>query len=800
MGDAAGPCALCGLPAPTAAGSDLSFCCSGCRNVFEMLSRGPGGPPADFRDTDAYRWGVAAGLIPGGPVSAPTAATVPAEPGLTQELVFRAEGMWCPACSWWIEEVLRRTEGVVDARVSFASDRVTVRHLPHRVSAEAVLDRVSGLGYGASRLEDAGAAREGRQRLLRLGVSAILTANLMMISMALYGGFFADLGPDGVRYLSLPQWALATPVVFYGGLPILRRAWGGFRAGGTSMDTLLAVGILSAYLFSVAGVVGGSLHLYFDTSATLVTLALAGRFIEGRARERVARQTADLYEWAGRKARLWTEGKEQWVASAAVSPGNEVVVRTGERVPVDGSIVRGRATLDGSSLTGEARPVQAASGDEVSGGALVREGEIRIRARRTASESAAGRMIALMEEALVRRAPAELLADRLTRWLVPAVLCLAVAAAVAVSVGRGSAEEALRRALSVLVVTCPCALGLATPLAKVAALGAGRSRGILVRDPGALERIPELDVVVLDKTGTVTDGDYALREVVAEGVDGEEALRRAASVAQRSEHTVARALVREARERGLSLEDPGEVEEGPGRGVTGTAQGARTAVGSRRLMMAEGFAIPASLARRQEELEARGLTTAWAGWAGGANAVFSFGDALKPEAVCSVEHLRARGLALWLVSGDSPGATGAVARSLGIDRFLGNARPEDKVALLADLRNQGSRVAMVGDGINDAPALAEADVGIALGAGADFLCQAADVVILSDDPGQLASVFALAGRATRVVRQNLFFAFFYNLLALPLAVSGLLNPLVAALAMLSSSLTVVGNTLRVARR
>lgn len=807
MEPAGAACALCGLPAgprPTRAllaGVPRSFCCPGCRHVFEMLLGLPGGPPADPRDNDLFRAGVATGLLPG-PGAAPPAAAAPGAgaDGAAAKATFRVEGMWCPSCAWWIEEALRRTDGVVEARVSFAADLATVRHLPHRTDLPRLLDRVAALGYAASRLDDpTDQGRRRRAEAVRLGVSLILTAHLMMISMALSAGFFADLGRAGTLCLSWPQWLLATPVVFYGGLPILRRAGLALRARAATMDSLLAAGSLSAYAYSLVALAAGSLHLYFDTAAALVSLALLGRAVEGRARERLTAPEADLRGRAGGKARLRAGGGERWVPAAAVAPGDELVVEPGEAVPADGLVVEGSGRLDESALTGEARPVARGPGDEVAGGALLVDGRLRLRALRPTAESAAGRLVALAEEALARRSPAEHLADRLTRRLVPAVLGLAAAAAAWLLLRGAPAGVALGRALAVVVITCPCALGLATPLAKVAALGAGRRRGILVRDPGALERIPSLTALVLDKTGTVTEGRFELREVAVRGAAEEDALRRAASLELRSGHPLAAALRRRAEALSLALEEPGEAEEVPGRGVRGVVRGEATAVGSRPFLEGLGLAVPEELDRRRADLEAAGLTAVLAGWSGQARALFAFGDALRPGAAAAVETLRSRGLSLWLLSGDSPGATAAVARRLGIGRAVGGAAPADKARLVRELKAQGHRVGVAGDGVNDAAALAEADVGFAVGAGDAFLRRSADVVIPAADPRRLAAAFDHAALASRVIRRNLAFAFLYNALAIPAALAGLLNPIFAALAMVGSSMTVVASTLALLR-
>lgn len=815
-------CSLCGLPVGRSGISDvfsdqkLHFCCPGCLNVFRILFNSPEGPPEDYRKTGLYRACVASGLIPGNnndlrpsPDEADPTPPAPSQNAqnfdqeLSQELSIKIEGMWCTACSWLIEKVLGSVSGILEARVIFLSDLAKIKYQPHVIDPEEILERICGLGYRASLFDSRPEASQAkRDLLLRLGIASILTINVMMISFALYGGFFEDLGKDGVRSFSYPLLLLATPVIFYAGFPILKRAWLGLRHASTSMDTLISVGTLSAYFYSIVQMRSQSLHLYFDTASMLVTLVLLGKFIEIQAREKVSRGILELFELARSKVRLAKGGLERWVCSEGVEPGLEFLVESGERVPVDGRIISGRASLDESILTGESRPVKKAAGEEVSGGSLVLDGFLHLSATRRGSESFISQMVSLMQEALTRKNPVELLADRITRRLVPAILMLsALTASFLIVRGSVSVDEALLRAVTVLVITCPCALGIATPLAKVASIGIGRSRGLLVRDPAALERAKDLDVILFDKTGTLTEGNFCLRQTVAEeGVDPEEALLRVAVVEACSDHFLARDIVRKVNEKGpVFLNSVEGYESFEGLGVKGRVGGADVAAGNRRFMHGQGFEISDSMDKRAESFESEGSTLVFFAWEGRVRGFFAFGDSIKKSAPDAISRLHEKGISTWLVSGDSPATTSAVARELGIGRFRGGALPKDKLELVKKLRKEGRCVGVVGDGINDAPALAGADIGFALGTGTDLIRKASDITLLCGDPGRIVELLDLSALTTRIIRQNLFFAFIYNILGIPLAVLGLLNPMVAVFAMFASSLTVIGNTLRISR-
>jgi Cu2+-exporting ATPase/Cu+-exporting ATPase len=778
--------------------------------VFQILYSNPHGRPVDFRDTALYRACVAAGIIPldqedlDKREARAQASEAPQplksfEAELSQELTLNVQGMWCAACAYLIEDVLRKVEGVVEVQAFFLSDLARIKYLPHRVRPQTLLDQISKLGYTASLFHDETEGTEKKALLLRLGISSILTMNIMMISFSLYFGFFQDLGEQAIHYLSYPLWILATPVLFYGGLPILKKAYTGLRHRSASMDTLIASGSLSAYLYSLVGLARGSLHLYFDTSAMLITLVLLGRYIELRARDRVAGGMTELYRLARQKARLATKGPERWVVSEAVKAGDECLVKKNERIPVDGRIISGRAVLDESFLTGESRPVKRSAGDRVMAGGLVLEGEAVISAVSAGPESSLAQMVNLMQEALSRKNPVELIADRITKRLVPAVMLLATATFLYLFFGGTPTDAAMLRAVTVLVITCPCALGIATPLAKVAALAQGRRKGLLIGDPAVLEKARDLDAMVLDKTGTVTQGRFSLSEICALEGSEEEVLRTAASVEAYSEHFLAREILRKASELHPAWEKASQAETVEGLGVKGVLNGRSVFVGSRQFMEGQGMKLPPELDEKRKVMESEGMTAVYLAREASVAALFSFGDRVREGSFEAVSGLHSRGLATFLVSGDSQDTTRAIAQELGIRNFTGQNLPQDKAEFIQELQKQGHLVGMAGDGINDAAALARADVGFALGANSSLLQQASHVTILSSDPRKILEFIDLSGRTMKIIHQNLFFSFFYNVMGIPLAVSGVLNPILAVLAMFASSLTVIGNTLRISR-
>ena len=812
-------CALCGLPVRHSGakqelqGETLHFCCTGCLNVFQILFNRPEGVPANFRETDLYRACIETGLIPRDekdPVyqraqidlqdTKLPAAQILEEANHAQDVTLRIDGMWCTACGWLIEEVLNRTQGIVEAKVFFLSDMAQMKYLSSSLTPQDILGKIRSLGYHPSFFHETfETSEEKKHLLLRLGISSFLTANIMMISLALYMGFFEDLTPQGIGYLSYPLWVLATPVIFYGGFSIFRRALAGLRYWNLSMDTLISIGALAAYFYSVLQVIRGSLHVYFDTASMLITLVLLGRYVEARAKDRISRGMTELYRLANQKVRLWTMDKERWISADAVESGDEFLVMPGERVPVDGRIISDRAVVDESILTGESRPVRKEIGEEVMGGSLLLEGGLKLKASKRGHESSVKQMIQLMQEALSRKNPFELLSDKIMRGFVPGVLIIAGATAYYLGATGTSMEGALLRAIAVLVVACPCALGIASPLAKVAAIGAGRERGILIRDPSALEQAKDLDVMIFDKTGTMTQGKFSLQEVVTEIVHHEEALRQVASVEVHSDHFLAREIVRKASELCLEVERATDFRSFEGLGVRGRVQGKEVAVGNRQFMRIEGMNMPSELDKNGQISQTKGRTVVFFGWDGKVQGFLTFGDPLKEGSPKTVQELHKKNMDVWLISGDAETTTRAVATELGIRHFSGQVFPKDKVEVIKKLQNEGHRVGMVGDGINDAAALVQADVGLALGTRVNIAQEASDITLLTDNPNRILEVLGLSKLTMKIIRQNLAFAFLYNGLGIPLAVAGLLNPLIAVCAMFASSLSVIGNSLRIAK-
>ena len=814
-------------------GETFHFCCPGCRQVFLILFNSPDGRPENFRETELYRACVRSGIIPrdekdlalrGAPEGSEFQAASPPEEfekNLALDLTLKVEGMWCPACSWLIEEVLKKTKGILESKVFFLSDTAQIKYLPQAIRPEEITARISRLGYRPSLFQAASESSQEKKDLLkRLGISAILTAHIMMLSFALYFGFFQELSRGAVQYLSYPLWLMATPVVFYGGLPILRKAIAGVSYGSASMETLISIGALAAYLYSFFQMAKGSLHLYFDTASMLITIVLLGKYIESQAREKVSRGITDLYRLANQKVRLFTPasalshqgenglaggtrkkgGKEIWIPSKDAKVGDQFLVLAGERVPLDSQVIFGRGDVDESALTGEARPVRKNPGEEVMAGVLMLNGEMRLRTSRVGRESSLGQMITLMEDALSRKNPAELLADRIIRWFVPAVVALAAFTAGFLWLANFPAKEALLRSLTVLLISCPCALGIATPIVKVAAMGLARSKGILIRDPGALERVKNLDTLVFDKTGTLTEGKFSLQEIVtAHGISEQEALFRVASVEVHSNHFLALAITRQAREKSLRIEEAEGFEVLMGMGVKGLVRGNEVVIGNRRAMNHLRMELPSAIDQRARDCESRGMTVVFFGWAKEVQGFFVFGDSLKSGIREMISRLHEKKMATWVVSGDAEATTRAVAWESGITKYIGQALPQDKVGFIKSLQLKGHRVGMVGDGVNDAAALAQADAGFALGTGNDIIQEASDLTFLTPDPTRILEAIDLSTLTVRAIRQNLFFAFLYNAIGIPLAMAGLLNPLVAVLAMFASSLTVICNGLRIAR-
>ncbi len=797
-------CALCGLPVGRSRnrlqidGVPRAFCCPGCKAVYQILVNTPGLAPGGFQNAPAYQAAVAAGLIPDPLSCTPPDMVLKPESEAGEVLTVEIQGMWCTACSWLIENILAKQKGIQRASVHFLSDMAHIRYLPQHIRPEQILETITQLGYGASLPEEDHAAHEdGTKSFVRLAITGILALNVMMISWALYFGFFQDLGSDGARLLSYPLWLLTTPVIFYGGYPILSKAFQGLKHGAMSMETLIAAGCLSAYGYSTVQMIRGDLHVYFDTASMVVALVLFGKHLEGRARKRITGGIKALYRLGGGKVRLEVDGREHWVSANQVREDDECEVKEGERIPVDGVILRGNGSVDEACLTGESTPKSKGVGDGVLAGSELVSGNLRVRVSHPGRPSTLQQMIQIMTDALTRKDTTELVADRVTRRMVPFVLGLASATGAWLWMAGASGDEAILRALTVLLITCPCALGIATPLAKVATIGAARSLGAIVRDPSAIERLSRTDVVVLDKTGTVTEGRFRLRSTVTIGLRPEEALRILGALESRSTHVLAREILSQCEKAGVTITRAEEFSSVPGMGLSGRVDTIPVLAGSPRWMEANGIAISDPFSSALECSERDGLTPVVLARAGSVCALFSFGDSIRPDARLLLSGLSSRSIRAHLVSGDSRAATECVASRLGFGTWIAQALPAEKAAHVEHCQALGLTVAMVGDGINDGAALTQAHVGMAFGSVADLLHETADITVLGDRLERVPAILDLCRGSTRIIKQNLFAAFFYNALAIPLAMGGWLNPLIAVFAMIASSLTVIANTLRI---
>ena len=828
-------CDLCGLGCGKypvqqhVSESERFFCCLGCMNVYLILwESGTIRAGQDVRQTELFRRSLQLGLISNRPSERAANSTTIVAPG--EELLLHVNGMWCTSCAWLIEHALKSLPGVVQAEASFATDLVKVRYRPQDLPPDRIIGRISGLGYDAERYttDSETADAERRDLLIRTGLAAFLWVNVMSFSLVLYAGYFEQISGSVRRGLPFVLMAMATPVVFYCAQPILRLAWRGLLNRTIRMELLLAIGILAAYGYSVAQAFRGEIHLYFDTATVIVTLVLAGKLIERSAKERVSQWIAALHRMMPNKARLLAKGEERFVSVQALEPGQVFVVKAGEHIPADGLVTDGESHVDESLLTGEATPIGKHRADMVAAGSVNLDGVLHVQATRSAGDSTLSHIIRQVEQALSSRCDLERTVDRVSRVFVPCVVLIAILTFLCTWLtGSANLGQAIMRGITVLVIACPCALGLATPLTITAAFGAACRRGILVRDSRVLEAMRRIDTVILDKTGTVTEGKFSLIDLVsceqpqvevvlagrqagkpveassslnADSTESDPALSMLASVEQYSEHPLGQAVTELARAKRCAVHDATSVEIHKGRGITAIVTAKSVFAGNRRFIAELGIHIDPERERQARESEAEGKTVSFVGWDGELRALAIFGDRVKAEAVSLVAELKRRGIDVRLISGDAPATTRWTASALGIDSFESEIPPDQKADVVRRLQDCGAVVAMVGDGINDAPALAQADLGIAMASGTDVAMKAAAVTLMNGSLLKVLDVFDLSSQTMRVVRQNLFWAFFYNSLGISLAVAGILNPIMAAAAMLLSSASVVANSLRLGRR
>ncbi len=722
-------------------------------------------------------------------------ATMPAAPAGAE---FSVSGMTCGSCAARVENELARQPGVTHASVNLASAKAVVVFQPGEITPEELVAAVGRIGYGLGPVE-ASAADDGvdsEQVARRLWLRRVLVAGpLGLAVLALSLGYMHD---PWARWSAL---ALAIPVQFWAGWPFLHQAAVRARARQANMDTLISMGTLAAFVFSAYQVVFGPEHSdhYFDTAALIVAFLVLGRYFEARAKGKASSAIRRLLELGAKEARLVVDGAERMVAIDTVRVGDEVRVRPGEKIPVDGVVVDGASAVDESMLTGESVPVDKGPGDRVAGATINAQGVLTMRATAVGADTALAQIVRLVDEAQGTKAPVQRLADRISGVFVPAVL---VVAAVTFA-GWALADDltsGLVAAVAVLIIACPCALGLATPTAIMVGTGRGAALGVLIKGGEVLERSKRVDTVVFDKTGTLTKGQMALTDVVpADGVDPGELLARAAAVEAGSEHPVGRALVDGAHHRGVDVAPVTEFAAVTGHGVRARLDGILVHVGRRKLMTDSGLMSCTEVDAAAMRLEAEGKTAIMAGWDGRVRGVLAVADTLKDDAAGAVARLREMGIDVVMITGDNRRTAESIAAQVGIDRVLAEVLPEDKVGEVRRLQAQGLVVAMVGDGVNDAPALVQADLGIAIGTGTDVAIESSDITLLSANLDGVATAIRLSRRTFRTIVQNLGWAFAYNVVLIPVAALGLLDPILAGAAMAFSSVSVVTNSLRLHR-
>ena len=802
----------------TVSGADRLFCCTGCMLVFRIIHEE--GLEDFYRRRTADAEGIPVGETPRIDPLAFTDHVRDIDDGCELDLVI--DGIHCASCVWLNERILKHTEGISQARVNYATHVARIRWNPGQIELADILDRIQNIGYRPKPYElteQAEARRlEERDLLVRFGTAAFLSSQLMIYSTALYAGYFQGMEPRLKLLLELIAMVLTLPVLLYSGMPFYRAAKRGLAARTFNMDFLIALGATSAFIYSLWQMGRGG-EVYFDTAAMIVTLVLLGRYIEAVAKTRASRAIHRLAELLPVRATVIdspeapSDGGVR-VRLRSILPGTLVRVTPGERIPLDGVVADGSSEVDESLLSGEPKPVAKEAGSEVVGGSVNLYGSLVVRVTKSAAEGVVARIIEAVEDAQAHKPRIQRIADRIVAVFVPIILVLATATVIGHLLRPAPISEAMMTGVSVLVIACPCSLGLATPLAVLMFTSAAAGRGLMIRSGEILEALPQVTDAVFDKTGTVTLGRPVLRQIIAADRSLAEnlLLALAAAIEERSEHTLGRAIVERGRHLlpELGSMSVSNFEAVPGRGISAQIDGcsvadlsgpAKISIGNRGFLRRRGIDLDetAALFERVREAEQEGHTAVFIGWRGCLRGAFLIAVAMREDAPGVVSEL-AEWTETTLLSGDNRATTEAVARRLRFDHVISEATPVEKGEKVRALQKMGRKVLMVGDGINDAPALTAAAVGLAVGRGTDIAMESADAVLARDDLTLLPLVMRLARRCRTIIRQNLFWAFFYNVVAIPLAVAGILHPIVAAAAMAASSLIVVLNSLRVGGR
>ncbi len=781
-------CDLCGLPITgkpiikTFDGVEKHFCCQGCARVYQaaydnhMLDQviTKSAPPKQKTETLLH-------------------------PGKSTN--FAIHGMWCAGCAMAAENVLKKIPGVQSADVSFAAESGRLQYDPNKVDPEKVLHTLDSLGYTAS-LNDTGSEKEANKTQERTFFQFLTAAAFGMQIMILYLVQLYQQYAAGqynlpvVREMQYLAWLLATPILFYGGISFLKGAWRALRAGTATMDTLVALGTISAYGYSVYIALTGNGEAYFDSVAMITTFVMLGRWLEALGGGQARKGIRKLLNLQPQNAWLQKAGQWEPVPASKLVVGDTILVKPGERVPADSKVIKGEAAIDESLLTGESSPVEKGPGTLIYAGTVVSDNPLVAQVESPVGQTRLAQITKLVQQTLSTKPPIQLLADKASAWFAFGILAAAVLTAIGWYLKTGAVSHALINAVAVLVVACPCALGLATPMAITVTLGRASREGILVRNPKALERAGQCTRIVFDKTGTLTQGHLSVVSIHStndSGMSNEDTIRLAAAAEQPSEHPIAKAIQKAAEGIPSSI-NATDFKVLRGLGVTAQINNKRLLVGSLGLFGKD--VLKSDLEKIAVDHAKKGETIVWVGWSGEPFAFIALRDEPNPDAIKLLKALKDQGLQLAMLSGDSKETTKAIAEDLGMDDYVGECMPADKAARIKAWQEKGDVVMMVGDGVNDAPALAQADLSITVAGGTDIAGETSDLILMRRDLMMIPWFITLSRRTHRIIRENLGWAFAYNLVSVPLASFGLISPVIAAAAMATSSLLVVGNSLR----
>lgn len=709
------------------------------------------------------------------------------------------EGMTCSACASRVEKSLKALDGITTVNVNINTNKATIKYNSSDIKVRDMISAVEKAGYKASEESNNNVdeQKEARQKeIKKLKTLFIISAAL---SLPLFSAmFFHMAGMDTILNNGWVQFALATPVQFVVGSRFYKGAYHSLKGGGANMDVLVSMGTSAAYFYSLYNVIVGIEQYYFESSAIIITLILLGKLMESIAKGKTSEAIKKLMGLQAKTARVIRNGEEKDIPVEEVEVGDNIIVRPGEKIPVDGKVIEGKSTIDESMLTGESIPVEKTKGDEVIGSTINKHGSFKFKATKVGKDTALSQIIKLVEEAQGSKAPVQRLADKVSGIFVPTVVTIAIITFITWYIISGDITPSIISAVSVLVIACPCALGLATPTAIMVGTGKGAENGILIKGGEHLEKAQKIDTIIFDKTGTITKGEPEVTDIISYGIKEEKILQIAASAEKNSEHPLAEAIVKKSEEKGISLQEVENFEAIPGHGIYTTIKGEKIYLGNRRLMKKENIDI-SSISQDIERLESEGKTAMILSKDSKIEGIVAVADTIKETSKEAIYTLKNMGIDIYMITGDNNRTAKAIAKKVGIDNVIAEVLPEDKANNVEEIRQKNKRVAMVGDGINDAPALAQADIGFAIGTGTDVAIEAADITLMKGDLKDIVMAVKLSRKTMRTIKQNLFWAFGYNTAGIPLAALGFLNPMIAGAAMAFSSVSVVSNSLRLKR-